>query len=94
MGGLAIQTDFYNVATAIVMLAGRFGTLVLVLALAGGLVRRPRNARTRGTLSTTTVLFGSLLAGTVLIVTALTFVPADALGPVAEHLLLRHGSSF
>jgi len=94
MGGLAIQTDFYNWATAIVMLAGRFGTLVLVLALAGGLVRKPRNARTRGTLSTTTVLFGSLLAGTVLIVTALTFVPADALGPVAEHLLLLRGSSF
>ncbi|HEV3087909.1 MAG TPA: potassium-transporting ATPase subunit KdpA [Candidatus Elarobacter sp.] len=94
LAGLGIQTGFYNWATALVMLVGRFGTLVLVLALAGGLVRKPRNTKTRGTLSTATPLFAVLLAGTALIVTALTFVPADALGPVAEALFLRGGKSF
>ncbi len=94
LAGLGIQTNFYNWATAIVMLAGRFGTLVVVLALAGGLVRKARNTKTIGTLSTTTPLFGILLAGTALIVTALTFIPADALGPIAEALLLRDGRTF
>jgi K+-transporting ATPase ATPase A chain len=94
MGGLAIANDFYNWSTAIVMLIGRFGTLVLALAVAGALVRKPRNTKTSGTLSTTTPLFGILLASTALIVTALTFVPADALAQVAEALLLRHGQTF
>jgi K+-transporting ATPase ATPase A chain len=94
MGGLTIANDFYNWSTAIVMLIGRFGTLVLALAVAGALVRKPRNTKTKGTLSTTTPLFGILLASTALIVTALTFVPADALAQVAEALLLRHGQTF
>lgn len=94
LAGLGIQTNFYNAATAVVMLLGRFGTLVLTLALAGGLVRKPRNRQTRGTFSTATPLFGILLAATALIVTALTFLPADALGPVAETLLLHQGKSF
>jgi len=95
MGGLAIQNDFYNATTALVMLAGRFGTLVIVLALAGGLARKARNtSRSAGTFSTATPMFASLLLATAIIVTALTFVPADALGPVAEHLLLRHGARF
>jgi K+-transporting ATPase ATPase A chain len=94
MGGLTIANDFYNWSTAIVMLIGRFGTLVLALAVAGALVRKPRNTKTSGTLSTTTPLFGILLASTALIVTALTFVPADALAQVAEALLLRHGQTF
>jgi len=90
MGGLNIQTTFYNIATAIVMLIGRFGTLGLALALAAGLARKPRNDQTDGTFSTATPLFGALLGGTALIVAALTFLPADALGPVAEALML-HG---
>ncbi|HYZ15229.1 MAG TPA: potassium-transporting ATPase subunit KdpA, partial [Candidatus Acidoferrum sp.] len=94
MAGLGIQTGFYNAATAIVMLLGRFGTLILTLALAGGLVRKPRNRQTGGTFSTATPLFGILLAASALIVTALTFLPADALGPIAEALLLTHGKSF
>jgi K+-transporting ATPase ATPase A chain len=94
LAGLGVQTDFYNAATAIVMLVGRFATLILVLAIAGGLARKPTNTVTRGTLSTATPLFGMLLAATALIVTALTFVPADALGPAAEALLLRQGQTF
>jgi K+-transporting ATPase ATPase A chain len=87
MGGLNIATNFYNALTAVVMLAGRFGTLVIALALAGALVRKPRNDQTAGTFSTTTPSFGALLAGTAVIVTALTFLPADALGPIAESLM-------
>ncbi len=49
---------------------------------------------TLGTLSTASPLFGVLLAGTALIITALTFVPADALGPIAEALLLHQGRTF
>jgi K+-transporting ATPase ATPase A chain len=95
MGGLATQTDAYNMLTAIVMLIGRFGTMVVILALAGGLVKKTRNTeRTHGQLSTATPLFGALLAATALIVTGLTFVPADALGPIAEHLALHTGRTF
>jgi K+-transporting ATPase ATPase A chain len=94
LGGLNIQTDFYNALTAVVMLVGRFGTLIVILANAGGLVRQPRNERSRGSLSPATPFFGMLLAATALVVTALTFLPADALGPLAEALILRHLGSF
>ncbi|HEV8020227.1 MAG TPA: potassium-transporting ATPase subunit KdpA [Candidatus Lustribacter sp.] len=94
LGGLNIQTDFYNALTAVVMLAGRFGTLIVILAIAGSLVRQPRNTRPSGALSPATVFFGVLLAATALVVTALTFLPADALGPVAEALILRRHGSF
>jgi K+-transporting ATPase ATPase A chain len=94
LGGLNIQTDFYNALTALVMLVGRFGTLIVILAIAGGLVRQPRNERSRGSLSPATPFFGMLLAATALVVTALTFLPADALGPLAEALILRHHGSF
>ena len=93
LGGLNIQTGFFNVLTALVMLVGRFGTLTVILAIAGGLVRQPRNDQSSGSLNPATPFFGLLLAATALVVTALTFLPADALGPVAEALILhRHGS--
>ncbi len=95
LGGLNIQTDFSNAITAVVMLIGRFGTLVAVLAIAGGLARAPRNVvANRGAISTSTPFFGLLLAATALVVTALTFLPADALGPIAEALLLHRNASF
>jgi K+-transporting ATPase ATPase A chain len=95
MGGLAINTTFYDIATAIVMLIGRFSTIVIVLALAGGLAAKARNpALTPGQLSTATPFFGMLVAVTTLVVTALTFVPADALGTLAEHYAMQEGSSF
>jgi K+-transporting ATPase ATPase A chain len=95
MGGLAIQNDAYNLTTMLVMLLGRFGTLVVILAIAGGLARKSRNTRrTNGTLDTATPLFGALLGSVALVVTALTFVPADVLGPVAEHILMGTGARF
>jgi K+-transporting ATPase ATPase A chain len=94
LGGLTIATGFYNALTALVMLIGRFGTLIVILAIAGGLVRQPRNDRSAGSLSPATWFFGVLLAATALVVTALTFLPADALGPVAEALILRRHGSF
>jgi K+-transporting ATPase ATPase A chain len=95
LGGLDIQTDFYNAVTALVMLVGRFGTLVAVLAIAGGLVRQPRNTvASTGSIGTATPFFAILLGAVALIVTALTFLPADALGPIAEALLLHQNRSF
>ena len=94
LGGLGITSDFYNATTAIVMLIGRFGTLIVVLALAGGLARQPRNDARAASIATATPFFGMLVAATALIVTALTFLPADALGPVAEALKLHHHASF
>jgi K+-transporting ATPase ATPase A chain len=76
------------------MLIGRFGTLIVILAIAGGLVRQPLKSQSASAVSVSTPLFGVLLAATALIVTALTFLPADALGPIAEALLLRHHASF
>jgi K+-transporting ATPase ATPase A chain len=93
LGGLTIQTDFYNTLTALVMLVGRFGTLIVVLAIAGGLALQPRNDRPIGSLNASTPFFGALLIATALIVTTLTFLPGDALGPIAEALVLhRHGT--
>jgi K+-transporting ATPase ATPase A chain len=95
LSDLAVQTDAYNWLTAGVMLAGRFATLAVALALAGTLARKPRNEHvTSGTFRTNSPLFGALLVATAIVVTALTFLPADALGPVAEHLLMRGGHTF
>jgi K+-transporting ATPase ATPase A chain len=94
LGGLTITTDFYNALTGLVMLIGRFGTLIVILAIAGGLVRQPRNDQPKGALNPASPLFAILLAATALVVTALTFLPADALGPVAEALLLHRHASF
>lgn len=94
LGGLNVQTDFYNWATTGVMLVGRFGTLIFILAIAGGLAGQPRNEMSRAPLSVSTPLFGVLLGATALVVTALTFLPADALGPVAEALVLRRHGPF
>ncbi|GAA2096145.1 potassium-transporting ATPase subunit KdpA [Microlunatus panaciterrae] len=84
--GLGADTPFYNVGLGIVMLIGRFGLIALVLALAGSLAQQQRRAENAGTLPTQTPLFVGLHVGTALIVTALTFFPALALGPIAEGL--------
>jgi K+-transporting ATPase ATPase A chain len=83
MGGLGPNT-FYDVATGCAMLLGRYGAIVPILALAGSLAAKPRNDRTAGTLRTDSPLFAGLLCATIVIVGALTFAPADALGPVIE----------
>jgi K+-transporting ATPase ATPase A chain len=89
--GLTVGTPFYNVLTAIAMWLGRFGTIVAVLAIAGSLANKKRIAATSGTLPTHGPLFVVLLLGTLVLVGALTYVPALALGPVAEHLTMISG---
>ena len=84
--GLGANTPFYNVMLGIAMLLGRFGVILPVLALAGSLAKKPRLPVNNGTLPTTTPLFVGLLIGTVLLVGALTFIPALALGPIIEQI--------
>jgi K+-transporting ATPase ATPase A chain len=88
-GGLAADTRFYDLGLAAAMLLGRFGVIWPVMALAGSLVRKKRTPEGPGTLPTHTPLFVAVLIGVVLLVGALTFIPALALGPVAEQLALR-----
>jgi K+-transporting ATPase ATPase A chain len=83
--GLAANT-FYDIALAVAMWAGRFFLIVPVLAIAGSLARKKIVPASAGTLPTHTPLFVVLLIGTVLLVGALTFLPALALGPIVEHL--------
>jgi len=89
--GLTVSTPFYNWLTAVAMWFGRFGTIVPVLAIAGSLAAKKRIAVTGGTLPTHGPLFVVLLLGTVLLVGALTYVPALALGPGIEHLMMIAG---
>ena len=89
--GLSVNTPFYNVLLAAAMWFGRFGTIVPVLAIAGSLARKKRIAVTAGTLPTHGPLFVVLLLGTLVLVGALTYVPALALGPIVEHLMMISG---
>jgi len=89
--GLTVNTPFYNVLLAIAMWLGRFGTIVAVLAIAGSLANKKRIAVTSGTLPTHGPLFVVLLLGTLVLVGALTYVPALALGPVVEHQQMISG---
>jgi potassium-transporting ATPase potassium-binding subunit len=88
--GLGANSTFYNIALAIVMLISRFWTAIPVLAIAGSLVGKRRLPPGSGTLPTHTPLFIFWLIGIVIIVGALSFFPALALGPVVEHLILNH----
>jgi K+-transporting ATPase ATPase A chain len=85
-GGLSANTPFYNIALGIAMWASRYWLMIPVLALAGSLAAKKATAVTAGTMPTHTPLFITLLVGVVLMVGALTFVPALALGPIVEHL--------
>jgi len=87
-GGISANTPFYNVMLAIAMWFGRFGVIVPVLAIAGSMAAKKRIAATEGTMPTHGPLFVSLLIGVVLLVGLLNYVPALALGPVIEHLVL------
>ncbi|HAU5605738.1 potassium-transporting ATPase subunit KdpA [Citrobacter koseri] len=86
--GLNASTPFWNCLLAFCMFVGRFGVIIPVMAIAGSLVGKKRQPASPGTLPTHGALFVGLLIGTVLLVGALTFIPALALGPVAEHLSL------
>ena len=84
--GLSANTPFYNTALGLAMFFGRFWLILPVLALAGSLAAKKRIAESEGTMPTHTPLFVGLLLGVVILVGALTFVPALGLGPIAEHL--------
>ncbi len=87
--GLSANTPFWNCLLAFCMFVGRFGVIIPVMAIAGSLVAKKIQPASTGTLPTHGALFVGLLIGTVLLVGALTFIPALALGPVAEYLSLR-----
>ncbi|MFD9760155.1 potassium-transporting ATPase subunit KdpA [[Kitasatospora] papulosa] len=84
--GLNADTQWFNTTIGIAMLLGRFLPIVFVLALAGSLAEQRPVPDTAGTLRTDKPLFAGLLAGTILIITGLTYFPALALGPLAEGL--------
>jgi K+-transporting ATPase ATPase A chain len=86
--GLGANTPFYNTALGIAMLLARYWLAIPTLAIAGSLARKKTLPSGPGTLPTHTPLFIGLLIGVVVLVGALTFIPALALGPIVEHLLL------
>jgi len=92
--GLSVNTVFYNMALSSCMFIARFAPMVLVLAIAGSMASKKITPAGAGTFQTTGGLFSGLLAGVVLIVGALTFFPALALGPIVEHLLMLAGKAF
>lgn len=88
--GISANTPFYNTVLGFAVWAGRYWLMIPVLALAGSLAAKKRIPASVGSMATHTPLFVWLLIGTVLLVGALTFVPALALGPVIEHLNMVH----
>lgn len=84
--GLNAATPFYAITVAVAMLVGRYAVIVAVLAIAGSLAAKRHAAAGPGTLETHTPLFVSFLVATIVLVGALTFLPALALGPIVEHL--------
>lgn len=93
-GGLTGNTIFYNGTLAVAMMVGRFAIIIPMLAVAGSLASKRKAALSAGTFPTHGGLFVGLLVGAVLIVGGLTFLPALALGPIAEHFALLAGSLF
>jgi K+-transporting ATPase ATPase A chain len=93
-GSLTATSDLYTWGGALVMLLGRFGVIVPVLAVAGRLAAKKAVPPSTGTFPTDGPLFAGLLGGVILIVAALTYFPALTLGPVLEHLLLTAGRTF
>ncbi len=91
-GGLSSNSLFYNGTTVVAMLLGRFGLAIPALAFAGLFARQTSRPMTPGKLKTDSLLFASVIIGTALIVVALTYLPAMALGPIIEHLRLVNGS--
>jgi K+-transporting ATPase ATPase A chain len=92
--GFAANTPFYNIALALAMLFGRFLMVVPILAIAGSMAAKQHIPASLGTFPTNGPLFVALLLGAIIIVGALTYFPALALGPIVEQLLLNIGSTF
>jgi potassium-transporting ATPase potassium-binding subunit len=92
--GLSANTPFYNLTLAAAMFAGRFMVIIPVLCIAGTLAAKRRVPVSVGTLPTHGTQFVTLLVGTIVIVGGLTFLPALALGPVAEQFAMLAGASY
>lgn len=92
--GLSANTPYFNLTLAVAMLIGRFAIILPVLAVAGSLVEKKYSPPSSGTFETDNSLFAGLLIAVILIVGALTFLPALSLGPIVEHLLLIQGQTF
>jgi len=93
-GGLTVNTLWYDAATGITTLVGRFLMIIPMLAIAGNLAQKKYVPPSLGTFPVTTPLFTLLLISVILILGALTFFPALSLGPILEHLLLHIGKTF
>jgi len=87
--GLNANTPWYNVATAFVILIGRYPPIIFMMAVAGSVAAKPTIAVTSGTLRTDSRLFAVFWLGVILVVGALTFLPALVLGPVAEYFAMK-----
>jgi K+-transporting ATPase ATPase A chain len=86
--GLNANSVFYNLTTAVAMLVGRFALAALALVLAGAFAKQGRTASSEGTLATDTPTFAVLLTATIVILAGLSYLPALALGPIIEHLVM------
>jgi K+-transporting ATPase ATPase A chain len=92
--GIGVNTPWYDTTLGIATLFGRFAMIVPIMALAGALARKRIVPESAGTFPVSGALFTTLLVGTILIVGALTFFPALALGPIVEHFLMHAGKLF
>ena len=92
--GLSVTTPWYDAATGLTTLIGRFFMIIPMLAIAGNLAQKKYVPPSLGTFPVTTPLFSLLLISVILILGALTFFPALSLGPILEHLLMHAGKTF
>jgi K+-transporting ATPase ATPase A chain len=92
--GITANTPYYNLTLGLAMLAGRFIMIIPLLAMAGSLVRQKVIPASAGTLATATATFALLLAAIVLVIGAIEYFPALALGPVVDHLQMLAGKVF
>jgi K+-transporting ATPase ATPase A chain len=92
--GLNANTNFYNITLAVAMIIGRLAIILPSLAIAGSLASKRPSPPSAGTFSTDNTAFTVLLIGVILIIGALTFLPALGLGPIIEQLLMLAGRTF
>lgn len=92
--GLSSNTVFYNILLSLSMLLGRFSVLAPVIALAGSFVEKQYHPKTAASFPISSLIFTSLLVGVILLIGALTFLPALAMGPIIEHFFMVKGAVF
>jgi K+-transporting ATPase ATPase A chain len=94
MAGLTADTPLLDYGLGAAMLFGRFAFMIPVLAIAGSLGAKPKLPASAGTFPTTGPLFIGLMIGVIIILGGLQFMPADALGPIAEHVEMLSGKTY